>query len=573
MLRCFSLLKTLTLSVVGSPAADVPGGARPDERSTVDETRNLNFSADAATSLALLIARASKLLRAGALTGSAALLQGVTMLERWLQEMNFGPQSAASAMQLMEAVTAQLRKLLKDVVSVDPAIRTRTQIIDILLTIMVGLFRDRVLFSDKGLDSINDFDYREWLLHHGGTDSSVNSSFVRGAYDLVFAYEDGDKSKPRLAAGVALRGALRMFFTYRGSMFWRLRSGMGDAVFAPLYRVLQLKGRVAGPAPERMSPVTFHFLHELTAVRMETSNGQGDRKVSVSELVFTVRGDEGEIDRASAHALDANGCWPDKPQFGAAPEAAPSFRAWKRGDHFDGVVLALGIDDFKIACAEPLSDHTLPVSWTRMCSQVKTVATQAAQVWLKKGLEDLGWYRGSGLFTGLGLSFDTWADMTHTLAAERATPGRQEGELDKARSVAYFCAPLQEEKVRKAGGNTAALNTGVGDSLTTLLKSELRPIWPNAYTPRATAANLQIVRHVKANFAGSERYTLSLPGSISARVSPLDRTVENMTIAGDWTACGLDAGCIEAAVMSGMLAAYAISGQPDPATIIGYDHP
>jgi uncharacterized protein with NAD-binding domain and iron-sulfur cluster len=46
-----------------------------------------------------------------------------------------------------------------------------------------------------------------------------------------------------------------------------------------------------------------------------------------------------------------------------------------------------------------------------------------------------------------------------------------------------------------------------------------------------------------------------------------------MTIAGDWTACGFDAGCVESAVMSGMLAAYAISGKPDPKTIVGYDHP
>ena len=47
-----------------------------------------------------------------------------------------------------------------------------------------------------------------------------------------------------------------------------------------------------------------------------------------------------------------------------------------------------------------------------------------------------------------------------------------------------------------------------------------------------------------------------------------------MTIAGDWTACGLDAGCIEAAVMSGMLAACAITGSPRISRpIIGYDHP
>jgi uncharacterized protein with NAD-binding domain and iron-sulfur cluster len=67
----------------------------------------------------------------------------------------------------------------------------------------------------------------------------------------------------------------------------------------------------------------------------------------------------------------------------------------------------------------------------------------------------------------------------------------------------------------------------------------------------------------------------SPPGSLSARISPLDPSVENMTVAGDWTANGLDAGCVEAAVMSGMLAAYAISGKPDDGldAIVGYDHP
>jgi predicted NAD/FAD-dependent oxidoreductase len=78
----------------------------------------------------------------------------------------------------------------------------------------------------------------------------------------------------------------------------------------------------------------------------------------------------------------------------------------------------------------------------------------------------------------------------------------------------------------------------------------------------------------QANFVGSERYTLALPGSIRHRISPLDRSVANMTIAGDWTACGLDAGCVEAAVMSGMLAAHAITGgEPELDEIVGYHHP
>jgi len=50
-------------------------------------------------------------------------------------------------------------------------------------------------------------------------------------------------------------------------------------------------------------------------------------------------------------------------------------------------------------------------------------------------------------------------------------------------------------------------------------------------------------------------------------------TYDNMTIAGDWTACGFDNGCVEAAVMSGRLAAYAVSGAPRLEDIVGYDHP
>src|SRR4029079_16729718 len=57
----------------------------------------------------------------------------------------------------------------------------------------------------------------------------------------------------------------------------------------------------------------------------------------------------------------------------------------------------------------------------------------------------------------------------------------------------------------------------------------------------------------------SDRYTLSLPGSLSYRISPLDRTYDNLTIAGDWADNGFNAGCVEAAVMSGLLPAPPLS--------------
>ena len=76
-----------------------------------------------------------------------------------------------------------------------------------------------------------------------------------------------------------------------------------------------------------------------------------------------------------------------------------------------------------------------------------------------------------------------------------------------------------------------------------------------------------------ANANPSDRYVQSLPGTSRHRISPLDETYSNLTVAGDWTECGLNSGCVEAAVMSGRLAAHAISECPPLNEIVGYDHP
>lgn len=480
-----------------------------------------------------------------------------------------------------------------------------------------------------------------------------------------------------------------MFFTYRGSMFWRIRSGMGDAVFAPLYRVLLLDGRKSKDRNGKQkdaSPVKFHFLHELDEVRFDFRSK--DRRY-VTSLKFKTRGKATTLDALGADALDEFGCWPgDRHRFRKAlDEKEADTKEWSVGTDFDAVIFATGIDDFAKLLANVLPrdddpDPDLPAKWARMCTEVKTVATQAAQVWLDRDLEGLGWYRGSGLITALDLSFDTWADMTHTLPTERdwRTAMNVNSDLDRARSVAYFCGVLSQSKVqdvaskvhdriedaltklendirvlalagvgqqtigadklrdhvqatiatlehdvlggRRLGDDAraqteavlsevaqyvaaghadlalaedearplrgrvsatvarierdafdAGLDDEVDKGLTCLLTTEMQHAWPAAFGDHHNAANLELGRHVQANVEGSDRYTLSLPGSIGHRISPLERSVVNMTIAGDWTACGLDGGCVESAVMSGMLAAHAICGKPELTDIIGYDHP
>jgi hypothetical protein len=166
--------------------------------------------------------------------------------------------------------------------------------------------------------------------------------------------------------------------------------------------------------------------------------------------------------------------------------------------------------------------------------------------------------------------------MTHTLATERAWRQKGAGDdpADAARSVAYFCSVMSNTEVKKASG---APERKVMQDLRAMLRRDMKPLWPAPFKNGGSVLRPSLLvgpLHAQANWTGSDRYALSLPKTIEQRISPLDPSVSNMTIAGDWTACGLDAGCVEAAVMSGKLAAHALTGAlPALESIIGFDHP
>jgi uncharacterized protein with NAD-binding domain and iron-sulfur cluster len=66
----------------------------------------------------------------------------------------------------------------------------------------------------------------------------------------------------------------------------------------------------------------------------------------------------------------------------------------------------------------------------------------------------------------------------------------------------------------------------------------------------------------RVNINPTERYVLSVAGSTAARLRADESGFDNLVLAGDWLKTGIDSGCLEAAVMSGMQAARAISGHP-----------
>src|SRR5262249_18379932 len=158
----------------------------------------------------------------------AALIEASDFLRETVDKLF--PQSFHDAltapMQVIEELAAAARRQLASMVDDDHELRRVWEAIDLILAIVRGGIRFGLAVDPRGFDAINDYDWREWLRLNGASEKSLDSGFMRGIYDLVFAYEDGDVGRPRLAAGVALRGAMRMFFTYRGSFFWRMSAGM-----------------------------------------------------------------------------------------------------------------------------------------------------------------------------------------------------------------------------------------------------------------------------------------------------------------------------------------------------------
>ncbi|HEY2448145.1 MAG TPA: FAD-dependent oxidoreductase, partial [Mycobacterium sp.] len=97
--------------------------------------------------------------------------------------------------------------------------------------------------------------------------------------------------------------------------------------------------------------------------------------------------------------------------------------------------------------------------------------------------------------------------------------------------------------------------------------------FPNAVTEKGFAWHLLCgvngqrgrealsTQHVSVNIDPSDRYVQSLPGSDKYRLRPDESGYDNLVLAGDWTDSGMNAGCIEAAVMSGLQAANALLGR------------
>jgi uncharacterized protein with NAD-binding domain and iron-sulfur cluster len=577
LVRTASMLGALLRACQARATAGAPPGPRPDE----PRPRSVLTAEGLTESI-------GRLFKYGLLATLAGLVEAVGILEAVLGSM--GDYPPGTVLRLVNAVAANTRHQLEKLAQDDDEVRRLWEVVDLSLAIMRGIVRFGLVTDPRGFDAIDEYEISEWLRLNGASQAALDSAFMRGLYSLALAYEDGDFRRPCVAAGQGLRGALRMFFTYRGDLFWKLRAGMGDVVFAPFYEVLKKRG------------VRFEFFHRLENVKMSDAAALAPgEKPHVVALEFDVQAAVKDGDYRPLVDVKGLPSWPATPDYAQLVDGDRLAREgwefesfWDRRkvanrtlqvvDDFDFVVLGIGVGGIPHTCSEILARD---VRWRTMVDHVKTVATQSFQIWMREDMGTLGWPLPTTTISAFVQPFDTWADMDQTLP--------QESWRTPPRAVAYFCSVLQDPGAPPNPFDVdypRRRRDEVRRNAIHFLNRDIVHLWPRAVRPSGQfrwellVDPAEIVppgpeadearfdsQYWTVNLNPSDRYTIAPPGSLRHRISPLDNTYDNLTIAGDWTSCGFNEGCVEAAVMSGRLAAHAIAHLPRLEDILGYDHP
>ena len=193
-----------------------------------------------------------------------------------------------------------------------------------------------------------------------------------------------------------------------------------------------------------------------------------------------------------------------------------------------------------------------------MVERVQTTATQAVQLWLREEEPALGWVQPGTTVSAYEAPLSTWASMPQLIGVER-WPARE-----RPGTIAYFCGALPAAAESRAHVRANAIE---------LAERHLAHLLPGAVGADGFRWELLCGRNGErgadaidsqlylANVDPSDRYVLCVPGSDAYRLRADESGYDNLFLAGDWTDNGLNAGCIEGAVLSGLRAANAVLGR------------
>jgi len=513
---------------------------------------------------------------AAAVQGAALI--GLTLPLNWAERVVGQATSRSGNRDLERALPSLIepvRNGLRNALRAHTAARRSYELVELVTANLFGIMADGLLTRPEGFDAINHLDYRDWLLGHGIDPDALESPILRGMYDLVFGYENGDPTRPRFSAGLGLELATRMLLGYSGALFWKMQAGMGEVIFAPLYEVLRKRG------------VEFQFFHRVDALRL-SDDGRSIAAVDVGIQAELADGVDAYDPLIRVKGLP---CWPDAPlgaqlRATSAPHGVDLESFWSPrrdvgrrtlevGKDFDVVVFAISLGMVPHVCGDLVAASP---AWRSMVDHVGTVATQAVQLWLAEDEQALGWSGPPGItVSGFVTPFDTWASMPHLVAVEDWP------EAGRPKTIAYFCSVLETPDPGEGGPDMEAEARAVRARARTFLDRDVATLWPAAVDADgfrwsllcdgapggASGPGRLDSQYWRANMDPSDLYVQSLPGTDQYRLHPGRTGFANLAVAGDWTDNGLNAGCVEAATRSGQLAAEAVAEQLAGAQRVG----
>jgi uncharacterized protein with NAD-binding domain and iron-sulfur cluster len=472
-----------------------------------------------------------------------------------------GYRHAGHVGQLLQAFKRWLFDELLEAMIDNDVVRRYAILLDFWATSVCGMAADGVF--DRGFGVINDVDLFKWLRRHDAEPLTLeHAAFLKGLYDLVFAYREGDKRRPDLAAGKALQAMIRIVLEYKGAVLWKMQAGMGDTVLTPLYDVLRRRG------------VRFRFFHQATKLCV-SDDGQSVARIEVQPQVRIRRGSYDPIVTVG-HLR----CWPSEPKW---QELVGGDDLRARGVNFEQKVNPLGLktvvleagEDFDevvlgipVGALPPLCEELAAASdrFRAMLEHSDTVMTEGIQLWLTRTAEELGWPYERAIATSYVTRADTYSNMSQLLPREVWGAGLAPAE------VVYLCGVLKHEGIETQ--HDADLR--VRENAAGFLAHDSWALWPRgcakaggafewdelAADPGVKGRARLDAQFLRANFQPTERYVLTRAGSVSYRLRADESGFGNLKLAGDWTRNGIDGGSVEAAITSGMQAARAISGYP-----------
>ncbi len=505
-------------------------------------------------------------LRVGVL---AAILEASAQLEGAVDRTRI-----ESSIGALDRAIMATNEALRGRVADDPDLRRTWHLVAVFAAVSRGMLADGIVADERGLEELNDEDFLDWIERHGAPEEVADFAFIRGLYDLGFV--DGGTARGRrgMSAGVAVFLTTKMFLEYRGAIFWKMAAGMGDIVFAPLYEALSRRG------------VGFEFFHRVDDLHLSPDRTRVEA-VTVGRQVQLAEGCERYdplvrfgglpcfpatpvLDQLDAGAelrgqpLESHFCeWPDAEQ-----------RVLRDGVDYDVLVFGISLGMVPFVCRELLDDRR---EWRAMVDRVKTTATQAVQLWLREDELTLGWPYPGTTVSAYEQPLHTWAAMPQLIDVECWPAGERPG------AIAYFCgtlgAPFPPDGDWRA--YVAEQRARVRANAIELVEKRLAHLLPGSSEGGSFRWELLCGRNghsgtdaidtqlYLANIDPSDRYVGCAPGSNACRLRPDESGYDNLVLAGDWTDNGLNAGCIEAATISGLQAANAVLGRSRSYRITG----